>query len=219
MPGILYQKVEDYLYSIIPKRDSILTLIEKDAEKNSVPIIGPLEGRTISIILSASNAQRALEIGTATGYSGIWISRALRGKSRKLFTIELDESRRRKAQQNFERAGVSKYVEILAGDATAIVPRLASSQRESFDLVFLDIGKKSLYVDLLSDCLKLLKPEGFLIADNTLWNGEVADPESKGEEALTMKKFNKLVFSDARLDATIIPIRDGFTVARKKSNK
>ncbi|MGI0078564.1 MAG: O-methyltransferase [Nitrososphaerales archaeon] len=214
--GILNQKVEEYLHSLLPKRDPVLSAIEKDAAKRGVPIIGPLVGTVISMFVRSAEAENALEIGTATGYSAIWISRALHGRNRKLTTIEMDEDRRRAARRNFEKAGVAERIEILAGNAKVIVPKISETQAENFGVVFLDVGDKTLYVELLEPCLKALRVGGFLIADNTLWGGEVANPKNNATETETIRRFNELVFGDRRLDAAIIPLRDGFTVAHKK---
>ncbi len=100
--GIVDKRVEKYLASLVTESDPVLLELEKDAEKRSVPIIGPLSGRIISLILKAAKAERALEVGTATGYSGIWIARSLRGDHRKLTTIELDPQRLKEAQANFK---------------------------------------------------------------------------------------------------------------------
>ncbi len=211
--------MEDYLFSLLPKRDAVLRSIEVDAAKKGIPIVGPLVGNIISIIVKASKAETALELGTATGYSGIWIARALEGKNARLTTIEMNETRRKEAQRNFERAGVRRMVRILSGNVSEIVPKIFDSEPESHDLIFIDVGDKTLYVKLLQPCINLLREGGFLIADNTLWGGEVADPFDSSKATLVIRRFNKLVFADKRLQAAIMLIRDGLTVARKKSNK
>ena len=222
--GIVDKRVEEYVASLTPKSDPVLLDLEKDAERRSIPIIGPLMARIITMILKSTKHERALEIGTATGYSGIWIARSLQGDKRKLTTIEHDPQRRKEAQANFKKAGVDKYVEIMAGDARSVVPEIAKKNPGFFDLVFLDVGDKTLYVDLLNDCIHALRVGGFLIADNTLWGWSVATPKGENPETTTIpiRKFHKLVFSDKRLDAAIIPLRTadslpyGFTVAYKK---
>jgi predicted O-methyltransferase YrrM len=213
--GIVNGQVEDYLYSLLPKRDRILEDLEEDARRNSVPIIGPLVGTVISQIVQSISAESALEVGTATGYSGIWIGRSLKGSRRKLTTIELDKARIKQASASFKAAGISSYVEIIEGDARLIVPKIARKKRGEFDVVFLDVGEKTLYTDLLSPCLDALRLGGFLIADNTLWGGQVAVASDKNPETKTIRKFNSMVFSEKALLASIIPMRDGFTVAKK----
>jgi caffeoyl-CoA O-methyltransferase len=215
--GIVNDRVEQYLASLAPKSDAILLELEADAEKRSVPIVGPLVGKVISLFLKSMSAQKALEVGTATGYSGIWITRSLNGERKKLTTIELDLQMRKDAEANFRKAGLSKYVEILAGNAREIVPELAMKNRGAFDVVFLDVGDKTLYVDLLESCIMALRTGGFLFADNTLWGGAVAVSGDKSPETVTIRRFNELVYSDKRLEAAIIPLRDGLTVAYKKN--
>jgi predicted O-methyltransferase YrrM len=215
--GIVNEKVEIYLESLAPKSDPILLEIEKDAEKRSVPIVGALCAKVISMILKSAKPEKALEVGTAIGYSGIWIARSLQGDAKKLTTIELDPKMREKAANNFKKAGVEQFVEIVPGDARKIVPELVSKNEGTFDVVFLDVGDKTLYVDLLDSCVDALRLGGFLIADNTLWGGAVAVSNDKSPETVTIRKFNELVYADKRLDAAIIPLRDGLTVAYKKN--
>lgn len=223
--GIIDERVEKYVTSLAPS-DPVLLDLEKDAENRSLSTIGPMVGRIISMILKSAKPARALEVGTGTGYSGIWIARALQGDRRELTTIELDPERRKEAQTNFQKAGVDKYVEILAGDARSLVPEIVRNDPGCFDLVFLDFGDKSVYVDLLNYCIDALRVGGFLIADNTLFGGAVASPQDKTPNATAVRKFNELVFSEKRLDAALIPLRCsdipgwrgmyGFTVAYKK---
>lgn len=201
--------------------DPVLLDLEKDAERRSLSIIGPMVGRVISMILKSAKPERALEVGTGTGYSGIWIARSLQGDQKKLTTIELDQLRRKEAQANFKKAGVDKYVETISGDARSLVPEIAKKNPGFFDLVFLDVGDKSVYVDLLNCCIDALRVGGFLIADNTVFGGSVAFPDDKSPNVTAIRKFNELVFSEKRLDAAIIPLRTkdsppyGFTVAYK----
>lgn len=209
------EKVNAYLSDLMHSSDPVLLELEKDASKRNVPIIGPQVARTISILLRSSRPERALEIGTATGYSGICIARALRGKGKKLTTVEADPNRAKEARRNFQKAGVSDYVEILQGDAREIVPYISKKNRGNFDVVFLDVGDKTLYVELFNYCVSAMRVGGFLLADNTLWNGAVAVKKDNSPETTAIRKFNRLVFSDKRLDAAIIPLRDGFTVALK----
>lgn len=216
--GIVNQTVEEYLHSVLPEREKVLLDLEEDARKNSVPIIGPLVGNTFSILIESIGAETALEVGTATGYSGIWIAKSLSGSNRKLTTIELDGKRFDQAAKSFKRAGLSNAIKMLKGDAREIVPKLAKENEGKYDVVFLDVGDKTLYTDLFKPCVQALRVGGFLIADNTLWGGQVAVKSDQNPETKTIRKFNTMVFSDKRLDATIIPLRDGFTVAYKKKN-
>lgn len=206
--------VEKYLLGLQRPLDKVLTFLEKDALKNKVPIIGPLVGNFLSMIATHCKAKNILEISTATGYSGIWLGRTAKQNGGKLITIEFDPARVKIASQSFEDAGIADSVEIVTGDARKEVPRILKSLKETLDVVFLDVGDKSLYVDLLEDGIQLLRSGGYLIADNTLWKGRVATG-ARDKDTTTIKEFNKRVFADERLLPTLIPLRDGVTVALK----
>jgi caffeoyl-CoA O-methyltransferase len=216
--AIMNPEVEDYIYSLMRKRDKVLSEIEKDAEKNGVPIVGPLVGNFLYMLANACRARKILEVGTATGYSGIWFARAIEGNSGKLVTIENDPSRKKIAEENFRRAGLDHLVEIRGGDAKKIVPDLSRAEPLSYDLVFLDVGDKTLYVDLLEPCLNLTRAGGFLIADNTLWSGAVADKYDRTKETTTIRRFNEKVSRMENVSSLIVPLRDGVMVAYKKSS-
>lgn len=217
--GIVFPETERYLDSLLRPRDTVLVEMERHAEKNGIHIIGPLVGHLLTIIAESCNARKILEIGTATGYSGIWLARAIKKNSGKLVTIDMDPERKEIAATNFARARLAQNTELLLGDASEIVPRLARKEGGDFDIVFLDVGDKKLYTDLFEPCAKLLRVGGYLTADNVLWGGSVADSSDKSEEAISIRKFNSLVYSDKRFQPVIIPMRDGVMVARKTSNK
>src|ERR1700730_13066523 len=171
--GIVSLQIEEYLYEIIRPRDPVLLRLEKDAQKNNVPIVGPLVGNLLSMIARSCSAKNILEVGTATGYSGIWLAQVARENKGKLTTIEFDPARAKIAQKSFDDADLGGTVEIVQGDAKVEVPRMAKSDTGRFDLTFIDVGDKSLYTDLLEDCIEVLRVGGYLLADNILWSGQV----------------------------------------------
>ena len=217
-PGIVTLQVDAYLLGLQRPRDKVLSALEKDAEENDVPIIGPLCGALLSLAAQSCKAKNILEIGTATGYSGIWLGRVATANGGKLVTIERDHLRRAKAKKSFEAAGLSDSVEILAEDASEAVPRLAKERKGEFDVVFLDIGDKTLYLDLYPHCVKLLRVGGYFLADNTLWNGSVADASDRSKVTFTIRKFNEVVYSDKKVFPVIVPLRDGLMMALKTSD-
>jgi len=206
--------VEEYLYQLLPDRDPVLKSLEKHAVKNKVPIIGPVVGNFLLLLASIVNAKNILEIGTATGYSGIWLGRVAKKNGGKLTTIESDPARVKISSKSFRDAGLTDSVEIVTGDAREEVPRIARHSPGKFDLVFIDVGDKSLYVDLLEDSIKVLRVGGLLLADNTLWRGRVAT-RTKDKDTSTLREFNKRAYSNKSLLASLVPIRDGVTVALK----
>ncbi len=106
----------------------------------------------------------------------------------------------------------------MIGDARKEVPRIAKTLTGKVDFVFIDVGEKSLYVDLLEDCVKVLRVGGYLTADNTLWTGKVAS-SARDRDTTTLREYNKRVYSDERLLPSLVPIRDGVTIALKLKDK
>ncbi|MGH2638812.1 MAG: O-methyltransferase [Rhabdochlamydiaceae bacterium] len=216
-PGIVNPKVEKYLEGLLRPRSKVLSYLEKDAEKNGVPIIGSLCGNLLALIATGCRAKNILEIGTATGYSGICLGLVAKKNSGKVITIEMDPDRRAIANRSFSDAGLDRVVKVILGDAREIVPRVSKEQRGKFDLVLLDVGDKSIYVELLEPLIDAIRVGGYLIADNTLWGGSVAVASDTTIETKTLRKFNSLVYEDERLLPVIIPLRDGLTIALKTS--
>ncbi|MBI3022504.1 MAG: O-methyltransferase, partial [Thaumarchaeota archaeon] len=186
----------------------ILDEIDKFGQRNDVPIIGPLVGRFLHLLVRACKPRSILEIGTAIGYSTIWLASALSGSSR-LTTIEIDEKILRTAKENIEKAKLATKVRLLLGDAAKLVPLM----NERNDLTFLDT-EKNLYPKLLPDLIRLLNVGGFLVADNTLWGGRVATND-RSKATLAIKDFDNKIINDRRLFTVIIPIRDGVSLSYK----
>ena len=157
----LIENPEDYFRQLLPSRDALLVELEQEAEREDIPIVGPLVGQLLYLLASIIGAERILEVGTATGYSAIHLTRALDPARGQLVTIEKQPEMAARAAANIRRAGLLELVEIKNGGA---LEQLAQLQ-PGFDLVFLDIDKKS-YVDCLPHCERLLRPGGLLVADN-----------------------------------------------------
>jgi predicted O-methyltransferase YrrM len=218
MKPIITPQVTNYIDKIQRKRDRVLLDLETDAIENNVPILGPFVGNFLSIMAHSCNAKNILEIGTATGYSGIWLARVAAENSGKLVTIEIDDERMARARKAFEKAGLTPHVETILGDAEKIVREMAISRRAEFDMVFMDVGSKKLYAELLDSCLSALRDGGIFLADDTLYFG-VAESSIRNERARNMRRFNRLVSTDKRLESQIIPLGDGITLAFKKSDQ
>lgn len=200
--------IESFLYKSFPNPDRILEKIDKFGQRNDIPIIGPLVGRFLHLLVRACKPRSILEIGTAIGYSTIWLASALPDSSR-LTTIEIDEKILRTAKENIEKAKLATKVRLLLGDAAKLVPLM----NDGNDLIFLDT-EKSLYPKLLPDLIRLLNIGGFLVADNTLWGGRVATND-RSKATLAVKDFDNKIINDRRLFTVIIPIRDGVSLSYK----
>jgi predicted O-methyltransferase YrrM len=164
------------------------------------------------LLTRLTNARRILEIGTSIGYSTVSMANAIKGYDGKILTIEYDQHVAQQAMKNFERAGVAQNIEVKIGDAREIVPQI----REQFDLIFQDVGDKELYPLLFDDCVRLLKPRGLLLAEDTLF--PVMELDSKGTHFVApIQKFNEMVADNSFLESTVLPIGDGLTIAVKMS--
>jgi caffeoyl-CoA O-methyltransferase len=152
---------EDYFSKLIPNRDELMIELEAQAAKENIPIVGPVVGELLYILAAATKAERILELGTATGYSAIYLAQACEPVHGNVVTFENNVDMAERAQQNFRQAGVSDRIEIRVADAVADLSQL----QEGFDFIFLDIEKQD-YVKVLPDCQRLLKRGGLLVADN-----------------------------------------------------
>ena len=152
---------ENYFRSLVPQRDAFMLELEVQAEKENIPIIGPVVGEMLYILASATKAKRILELGTATGYSAIYLASACESVDGILVTFENNAAMASRAQDNFRKAGVANRVELHEADAVEMLPRLQGD----FDFIFLDIEKQD-YVRVLPDCYRLLVKGGLMVADN-----------------------------------------------------
>ncbi|MGD8522865.1 MAG: O-methyltransferase [Desulfobacterales bacterium] len=152
---------ETYFSKQVPARDSLLIKLEEEARNENIPIVGPVVGQLLFLLACITQAKRILELGTATGYSAIFLARACKTFDGKVVTLENDQEMAARAQQNFQKAGLEKHVEIRFGDAMAELSR----STDEYDFIFMDIEKKD-YIRALPYCENLLKTGGLLFADN-----------------------------------------------------
>jgi predicted O-methyltransferase YrrM len=208
--GYIQDDVEQYVYELLPERDAVVREMEDYAEQNRIPIIGPAVARLLSLLVQISGAKRIFEMGSAIGYSTIWLARAA-GPKAKVFYTDGDPEKARRAQENFRRAGVTKRIHVQVGDALELVKKVPGK----FDLVFNDVDKHQ-YPAALKAALPKLRRGGLFITDNTLWSGKAARPAaSEDKHTLGVQEFNRLVYASKELYPVLIPLRDGVTVCRK----
>ena len=152
---------EEYFRKLVPERDKLMIELEAQAEKENIPIVGPVMGELLYVLAAATRAKRILELGTATGYSTIYLARGCEPNDGFVVTLETDSGMAAMARENFRQAGVSDRIEIHVANALEVLPQF----QKSFDMIFLDIEKQD-YVKVLPDCQKLIKKGGLLVADN-----------------------------------------------------
>jgi caffeoyl-CoA O-methyltransferase len=210
--GYIQDDVEEYLYKLLPGRDAVIEEIEDYAAKNRVPIIGPAVARLLTLLVEVSGAKRIFEMGSAIGYSTIWLARAAGPKAEVFYTDGNPENAKR-AEESFRRAGVAKRIRVQTGDALALVKKASGK----FDLIFIDVDKPQ-YPGALRAALPKLKRGGLLVTDNTLWSGKAARrAPADDQNTLGIQEFNRLVYASKELYPVLIPLRDGVTVCRKLS--
>jgi predicted O-methyltransferase YrrM len=152
---------EHYFRQLIPNRNELLVELEAEAERESIPISGPVVGELLYILAGAVKARRILELGTATGYSAIYLAKACQMFDGCVVTLENDSAMAARAQRNLQKAGIAHLVEIRVKDALEAL----SQMEEMFDYIFMDIEKQD-YIRALPDCERLLVKGGLLVADN-----------------------------------------------------
>jgi caffeoyl-CoA O-methyltransferase len=209
--GYIQDDVEQYLYELLPERDGVLNEMEAYAAEHRVPIIGPAVGRLLALLAQVSGAQRIFEMGSAIGYSTIWLARAA-GPKGKVFYTDGDPANASRAQDYFRRAGVAKRIQVGTGDALELLSKTAGK----FDLIFNDVDKTQ-YPAALRAALPKLKRGGLFITDNTLWSGKAAREAASGDNNTRgIQEFNRLVYASEELYPVLIPLRDGVTVCHKR---
>lgn len=153
----------DHFYNFIPKAEGVLARLEKQAVEEDVPIVGPVMARILYILAKTTGAKRILELGTATGYSAIFLGKAAQENGGKVVTMEWDPETAAVAAKNIEEAGYTDVVQVAVGDARE---NMKTYSPGSFDMIFNDV-EKEYYTELLKPTLELLRPGGLMLLDNT----------------------------------------------------
>ena len=215
MGQIVPDAVERYLAGLNRAGDNVLADIAAEGARQDLPLVDAEVGALLRVLALAIGARRMLEIGTAIGYSGIWLAGALPSGGM-LFTMEKDPERAKTARANFERAGVAERVGIIVGDAQVTIAKVAGP----FDLIFQD-GHKPLYVTLLDKLVGLLRPGGLLVTDNVLWDGEVVPgflqrPQRDDADTKAIAEYNERLNAHPQLVTATVPLRDGVAISVKR---
>ena len=213
---IVPDAVERYLSGLNRQVDGVLADIARDGETRKLPLVDAEVGALLQVLARAAGARRILEIGTAIGYSGIWLARALPPDGM-LLTLEMNAERAREARANFERAGVADRTSVIVGDAQRMLAKVAGP----FDLIFQD-GDKAQYEPMLDRLVQLLRPGGLLVTDNVLWDGEVvpgfvAAPRRDARDTSAIASYNKRINAHPNLMTATVPLRDGLAIAVRTS--
>ena len=172
---------------------------------------GHLQGRLLKMLVRMIRPKNILEVGTFSGYSALCMAEGL-DDGGKVYTFEINDEQEDFTRPWIENSPVADKSEFIIGDAITEAPKLGIA----FDMAFID-GDKRTYVETYEMVLSLLNPGGFILADNTLWDGHVTDPAyDKDHQTQGIRRFNDHVAQDDRVEKVILPLRDGLTLIRKK---
>lgn len=172
---------------------------------------GHLQGRLLKMLVRMIRPKRILEVGTFSGYSAICLAEGL-DEGGKVYTFEINDEQEDFTRPWIEGSAVADKIEFIIGDAITEAPRLGVT----FDMAFID-GDKRTYIETYEMALSVVRKGGFIIADNTLWDGHVVDPAyDHDSQTRGIETFNDYIAGDDRVEKVILPIRDGLTIIRKR---
>lgn len=207
--------LETYYAAHAYREPAILKDLRKETARlggESVMQIGPEQGAFLSLIVKLMGARRVIEFGTFTGYSSL--AMALAGASR-ITCADVSKEWTDIARRYWQKAGVADRIDLHLDGGNAVIAR-SLAEAGTFDLAFIDADKSG-YDGYYEGALKLLRPGGLILVDNTLWSGDVADPEKKDADTEAIRALNAKIHADPRVEICLVPICDGLTMARKLS--
>lgn len=206
-------ELEDYLLSHIDPEPDYLYRLWRATNLhllNGRMASGHLQGRLLKMLVALVRPQRVLEVGTFSGYSAISMAEGLPEGGR-VYTFEIDDELEDFTRPWIEGSAVADRIEFIIGDAAELAPRMGIE----FDMAFLD-GDKRTYCETFEALLPVMRRGALILADNTLWDGHVADPAyDRDHQTAGIRRFNDLIARDARVERVILPLRDGLTMIRK----
>ncbi len=206
--------IDNYLLSHSDKEPEYLARINRTTHVrmlNPRMCSGHFQGRVLAMFCHMIQPLKVLEIGTFTGYSALCMAEALNADA-VLHTIECDDELEEFILQNFRGSEHGHKINLHIGDALTEIEKL----NETFDLVFIDADKRE-YLAYYEAVLPKLKPGGFILADNTLWDGKVLKPvDANDNQTIEIMRFNDFITTDHRVEKVMLPLRDGLTIIRKK---
>ena len=210
MKGVpLNEKLYDYIVNNFAIEDDILKNIVKDAEEKKIPLIqvSPELGKFLQILIKMISAKNILEIGTLTGYSSIWMARAL-PEGGKVTTLEISEIHANEAKKNFRKAGLENKIELILGSGSESLEQLKNKR---FDFAFIDADKTG-YPAYFDKVITMMNKGGIIAADNALRDGKIID-SNPDEGTRAVDEYNRKSANDPRVESMLVPISDGLTIS------
>lgn len=216
MEGISFERISSFIKAYISDDEGLLGQIYSEAIRDRVPVMRPETRELLKTQLIMKKPMQLLEIGTAVGYSSIYMSQYL-GENGKITTIELDEERVKIARKNIEAMSLSKVIEVLRGDAYEVLKTLPD---DAYDFAFVDAAKGQ-YINYYSDVMRVVRSGGIIISDNILQDGDVLESHftvDKRNRTIhdRMREYIYTITHDDRLDTAILSVGDGVAISIKK---
>ena len=221
---ILHPAIDDYLLDIIPERDKVLTEMEAHARANRFPIVGPLVGRVLYQLVLLTNPTRIFEMGSGFGYSAYWMAKALQKPEASIICTDGSQENADRAAGYLARGGIADRIDYRVGNALEIIDETEGE----FDIIYNDIDKDG-YPEAFRKAIPRLRRGGLFITDNMLWGGRVitqesgSAPEGLDEQeqwfhaaTIGVREVTRLLYSSPEVFTTIIPLRDGVSIALKR---
>jgi len=213
-PEVDFEKLDNYVLAHIDPEQELLRKLNRDTYVKILRprmLSGHLQGRILKMFVRMIRPRRVLEIGTFTGYSALCIAEGL-PEGGIVYTIDVNDELEEFTGSFFEQSPYRNKIKYLLGDALTIIPTID----ETFDLVFIDADKRE-YLQYYNAVFEKICAGGFIIADNTLWDGKVIESiDPKDEQTIGIEQFNDFAAQDERVETVIIPLRDGMTILQKK---
>lgn len=208
----------EYLLSVSVREPDLLRRLRAETARDPMSRmqISPEQGQFMALLVEILGARTILEIGVFTGYSSLWIAGAMPSDGR-IVACDLSEEWTAMARRYWREAGVEEKIDLrLAPALRTLDALLEEGQQSTFDFAFIDADKRE-YAAYYERVLKLLRPGGLLAVDNTLWNGAVIDFTDQSEDTAAIRAFNERLRGDERVSLSLVPIGDGLSLARKRS--
>jgi predicted O-methyltransferase YrrM len=213
LEGPLY----DYLLAASLREHPVLARLraETAAHPQANMQIAPEQGQFMALLVRLMGAMRCIEVGVFTGYSSLAVALAMPPTGR-LIACDISDEFTAVARRHWEEAGMAGKIDLrLAPARDTLDALLAEGGAGSYDFAFVDADKAG-YLDYYQRLLGLLRPGGLIAVDNTLWNGDVANPDNQEPDTVAIRAFNERLRDDERIDLSLVPIGDGLSLARKR---
>ncbi|MDJ0695418.1 class I SAM-dependent methyltransferase [Mastigocoleus sp. MO_188.B34] len=214
---LIDQDIYNYVLTVSLHEQEILCQLREETKKlkESAMLIPPEEGQLIALLIQLIGAKKTLEIGVFTGYSTLWTALAL-PQDGCLIACERNEQWTTIGKRYWEKAGVNHKIDLRLGEALQTLENLLeNSHAETFDFIFIDADKEN-ELEYYKKALQLLRPGGLIVIDNTLWSGLVINPTVQDPETTAIRMLNQKLYSDDRIQLSLLTFADGLTLVRKK---